>query len=160
MATCFHPFSDDSINAQFFHPFGQGNRRHNWNNDNTSSMEALHILTWISSTSCYNLDALFDDQINDIVCKWRQEHDIDTKGFVCNGLDLINVGLHDFLRGISPTDDTETTSIGDSTSQVTVSHPGHTTLKDGILDVQKFSNRCFHNNLLYFYCLSNHSNFK
>ena len=105
MATRFHPFSDDSINTQFFHPFSQGNRWHNWDNDNTSSMEALHIFTWIPSTSRYNLDTFFDDQIYDIICKWRQEHDIDSKGFICNGLNLINVGLYDFLRGISPADD-------------------------------------------------------
>ena len=105
MATCFHPFSNDRIDTQFFHPFSQGNRRHNRNDDNASSMEALHILTWISSTSRYNLNTLFNDQINNIICEWRQEHDVNTKRFICNSLYLINVGLYDFLRGISPTDD-------------------------------------------------------
>ena len=70
VTTSFHTFCDNSIRSKFFHTFSKCYRWNNWDYCNSSFVETLHIFTWISGTCCNNLNALFDNEVDDVICKW------------------------------------------------------------------------------------------
>ena len=111
MATSFHTFCDNSIRSQFFHTFSECNRWNNWDYCNSSFVKTFHIFTWVACTSCNNFYTFFNNKVNNIVNKWRQKHNINTEWLVSDLFYSVNISFYHFFRGITATNNSESTSI-------------------------------------------------
>ena len=122
--------------AQLLHPLCQHYRRNYRNNLDPSLLPHWHILGRVSRTCGHYRHLHVGNNLGNLCHMGAHQHDVDTEGLPGQASGSLNLLPKVVGTGIHSRYDSQSASLGDSCSQLSVGNPGHSPLEDRILNSQ------------------------
>lgn len=141
MAARFGTLGNNRRGSTTCHEARQRHRGNDRDDLDARLVPRLHVLGGIAGARHDDRHSLVNHDLRDLVGKRAHEHDVDAKGLIRPGAQLMNLVAKPVGVGVHGRDDSQPAGLGHSRGKRGIGNPGHTALEHGLFDAEQIAER-------------------